>query len=60
MLTPAGGGLLCGLHYFYKKNMTNKDFIKYIKNIKSANKKLSNDEIILALNLIISNILNMS
>jgi hypothetical protein len=31
-----------------QKNMTNKDFIKYIKKIKSANKKLSNDEIIAA------------
>ena len=31
-----------------QKNMTNKDFIKYIKQIKSANKKLSNDEIIVA------------
>jgi len=49
MLTPAGGGLLYGLHYFYKKNMTNKDFIKYIKQIKSAKKNLTNDEIIVAL-----------
>jgi hypothetical protein len=32
-----------------QKNMTNKDFIKYIKQIKSANKKLSNGEIIVAL-----------
>ena len=32
-----------------QKNMTNKDFIKYIKQIKSNNKKLSNDEIIVAL-----------
>jgi hypothetical protein len=29
--------------------MTNEDFIKYIEIIKSANKKLSNDEIIAAL-----------
>ena len=32
-----------------QKNMTNKDFIKYIKQIKSNNKKLSNDELIAAL-----------
>ena len=32
-----------------QKNMTNKDFIKYIKKIKSNNKKLSNDELIAAL-----------
>ena len=32
-----------------QKNMANKDFIKYIKKIKSNNKKLSNDEIITAL-----------
>ena len=32
-----------------QKNMTNKDFIKYIKQIKSANKNMANDEIIVAL-----------
>ena len=43
----------------FQKNMTNKDYIKYIKKIKSTNKKLSNDEIIVAVIKIISNILNI-